>query len=357
MRIFAFHLLNDFSGSPKVLMQVVKAFSNQGHNVTLIINKNSDGFLSNISNVDYIYFPYTFYGNRIARLLSLIHSQLKLFITLFQIIKKSDLLYINTVLPFGAAILGKIKKTRIVYHLHETTMKPLILKKSLFGIARMAASDVIYVSNYLSKQEQFSTSKSHILFNAIEDSFISLAEVNRTYNRYPTNVLMVCSLKKYKGVDEFVTLATSNPKYFFSLVVNASEGDIANYFKKISTPKNLSIHPTQKNLHPFYKWADVILNLSRPDGWIETFGLTIIEGMAYGLPAIVPTVGGVTELVKNRENGFLVDSRNHSLLHKRLNEILGNPNSYDRMVQDCHAKIRKYTEQEFQEQCSKILSR
>ncbi len=357
MNIFAFHLLNDFSGSPKVLMQVVKAFSHQGHKVTLIVNKNSDGFLSNIPNVNYMYFPYSYSKNKIARLLNLIYSQLVMSFALFRMVRRTDILYINTVLPFGAAILGKIKRCRVIYHLHETTMKPLILKKTLFGIARLAANDVIYVSDYLSKQEEFRKGNAHILFNSIEDSFYSLAKVNRTCNHNPTNVLMVCSLKKYKGVDAFVALAVSNPQYFFSLVVNASEEDIISYFRKTSLPHNLSVHPTQRNLHPHYKWADIILNLSRPEGWIETFGLTIIEGMAYGLPAIVPTVGGVIELVQNNRNGFLVDSRNHTLLHKRLNQILGDPQSYDRMVKYCHYKINMYTEQKFREHCLYILNR
>ncbi len=117
-------------------------------------------------------------------------------------------------------------------------------------------------------------------------------------------VLMICSLKVYKGVDEFLELAKKNPSYIFKLVVNATEKVIQEYFKGREIPKQLIIYPTQTDTHPFYQEASVILNLSHPDLWVETFGLTILEGMRYGLPAIVAPVGGVTELVEDNKNGF-----------------------------------------------------
>ena len=45
---------------------------------------------------------------------------------------------------------------------------------------------------------------------------------------------------------------------------------------------------------------------------VETFGLTILEGMAYGLPALIPPVGGITELVEHGRSGYWTNSRNLS---------------------------------------------
>lgn len=71
-----------------------------------------------------------------------------------------------------------------------------------------------------------------------------------------------------------------------------------------------------KNTHPFYQEASIILNLSDVNLWVETFGLTILEGMAYQLPAIVPPVGGVIELVEENKNGFLIDSKDIAYFRK-----------------------------------------
>jgi glycosyltransferase involved in cell wall biosynthesis len=354
MKIYAFHLLNDYSGSPKVLMQLLKGWNKNGIEVHLSTCSGRKGFLSDLEGVQYHFFKYTWAENRILRLFNLLISQVRLCFNLYFKVNKEDIIYINTVLPFGAAFLGKLLGCRIIYHVHETTMKPPILKKALFGIARWAASDVVYVSDFLSKQEPFENS-THILYNAIEKSFLNEALINRQQKVRPYKVLMVCSLKPYKGVNEFVLLAKQNPHYQFNLVLNASMSEIDNYFEGSSLPSNLDIFDTKTDLHPFYRWADIILNLSRPDGWVETFGLTIIEGMAYGLPAIVPPVGGITELVEENKNGFLVDSRNVVLLSKKLNDLFRNHELYCKMANHSKVKIEGFSEEQFIQRSLSIL--
>ncbi len=357
MKIYTFQLLNDFSGSPKVLMQLIKGWVTFGFDVHIVKGSGRKGFLSDIDGVTYHRYWYKLAGNPILRLINFTLSQLLVFFIMLFKVKKQDIIYINTVLPFGAAILGKVIGCRVIYHIHETTMKPAILKKFLFGIARWVADDVIYVSGYLSRQEEFKNTKSYILYNAIEDSFLQLAKKNRFQNDIPGNALMVCSLKDYKGVKEYLSLSESNAAYQFRLVLNATKEEIQAYFSGLKIPSNLEILDTQTNLHPHYQWADVILNLSRPDGWVETFGLTVIEGMAYGLPAIVPPVGGITELVNENENGFLVDCRNSGLLNEKLNLIFNNIPIYKKMAEYSTEKINDFSEVSFTEGSLAILNK
>lgn len=347
MKIFAFHLLNDYSGSPKVLMQLVKGWVNEGIETTVVTGAGRNGFLSNLTGVRYKYFTYEFASNPWIRLFRLVYSQLRLFISLYRVVTKQDIIYINTVLPFGAALLGKVKGCRIIYHIHETSMKPAMLKKFLFGIAQWAAQDVIYVSHYQAFLEKTSFRKVHVLYNAIENTFLDQAKVNRIQSNVARHILMVCSLKEYKGVHEFVSLAELHSTSLFKLVVNADEGVIKKFFEHRNLPANLTLHATQTNLHPFYSWADVIVNLSRPDGWIETFGLTIVEGMAYALPAIVPPVGGITELVTEGVNGFMADSRNISELTAKLTILEQDETTYAYLCKNAAHEINKYSEDVF----------
>jgi glycosyltransferase involved in cell wall biosynthesis len=167
---------------------------------------------------------------------------------------------------------------------------------------------------------------------------------------------MICSLKVYKGVDEFFILAQKNPQYIFKLVVNASEKDIQDYFTGKELPQNLNIYPTQTDTHPFYREASIILNLSHTDLWVETFGLTILEGMRYGLPVIVPPVGGVTELVENGENGFLIDSKNSEALSEKLNLILSNSMLYKVFSTASYQKSLDFSEEYFEKAAVEIVS-
>jgi L-malate glycosyltransferase len=199
---------------------------------------------------------------------------------MFLKISKDDIVYVNTVLPFGAAIIGKIRGARVIYHIHESTVNPAILKWFLFKVVKYTASDIINVSEYVAFSHKITTVTNHLVYNTIEDSFMEKV-LPKSVEKNPQNVLMICSLKTYKGVFEFIQLACDHQLYSFRLVLNANQSEIDDFFKDTKMPQNLVIYPSQKDLHPFFQWADVIANLSRPDGWVETFGLTIIEG--YGL--------------------------------------------------------------------------
>jgi L-malate glycosyltransferase len=353
-RIFAFHLLNDRSGSPKVLSQLIKGWIRENREVHLYTSLHTDGFLSNIEAVQYHNGWYRFKTNPWLRLLYYTLSQFILCIKMFGHLKKGDTVYVNTVLPFGAAWLGKLKGCRVIYHIHESTVNPAVLKWFLFKTVRYTANDIINVSEYVQKSHNITSTTNHMIYNAIEDDYIARVRPVEKEHK-PANVLMVCSLKAYKGVFEFLQLALDNPAYHFRLVLNATTADIEAFFADHKIPANLTLFPAQKNLHLFYQWADVVLNLSRPDGWIETFGLTIIEGMAYGLPAIVPPVGGILEVVETGVSGFSVDSRNRKQLNLCLRKLMEDTDFYRAASKASAQRIALFSEKRMREKVVKVV--
>ena len=356
MRIVAVHLLNDYSGSPKVLMQLLKGWTKKNIETHLYTCSGREGFLSDISKVNNHFYWYHFAKNPVIRLLFLTLSQLFLGLKLLFFLKKSDVLYINTVLPFGAGIVGKIRGCKVIYHVHETSIKPKILKKFLFGIVKWTATEVVYVSHFLAEQEFLDNTK-NVLYNVLEKDFVNKAQQNLNKEKNSKIVLMICSLKAYKGVNEFLKLAKINPQFTFKLVVNANQSDIDEYFKNEVLPLNLIVYPTQKDTHQFYQEASLLLNLSDVNLWVETFGLTILEGMAYGLPAIVPPVGGVVELIEDSKNGYLIDSKKVALVSEKINELLTNATLYNKMSKDAIEKSKFFGEDYFENEATRIISK
>jgi len=98
---------------------------------------------------------------------------------------------------------------------------------------------------------------------------------------------------------------------------------------------------------PFYKKASILLNLSRVDMWVETFGLTILEAMAFGVPVIAPPVGGPREIVRNGVEGYIVDSRNSGELFQRINEIRLNDELCKSMSCAARARAQQFTSESF----------
>lgn len=70
---------------------------------------------------------------------------------------------------------------------------------------------------------------------------------------------------------------------------------------------NIKILSRQTDVSTFYNEASIVLNLSDKRKFVETFGLTALESMSAGLPVIVPTEGGIAEMVEDGINGYKMD--------------------------------------------------
>ena len=354
-KIYAFHLLNDYSGSPKVLSQLMKAWIGHGKKVHLSTDQIKTGFLADIQGSTFHKNQYRYCDSKLMKLFSLILSQLWIILYFTPKIKENDIIYINTILPFGGAIAGWIKGATVIYHIHETSIKPEYFKKFLLFWVKKSACEVVYVSNFLAQQEPLDIPK-RIIWNAIEDDFLSKAETMRSDEKTRRNVLMLASLKKYKGVDEYIELARYCPAMNFQLVLNAEQGDIDNYFSTTTLPGNILIFPAQSDVHPFYQKADFVCNLSRPEEWKETFGLTAIEAMSYGLPVIVPQVGGIAEIVSHELTGFHVNGRDTEKIGEILQELMSNEKMYRYIRDNSIEQISSFTESNFINQSMNLLN-
>ena len=155
---------------------------------------------------------------------------------------------------------------------------------------------------------------------------------------------MLASLKGYKGVDEFAALSLRLPQYKFVLVLNDTQENIDVYFshpQRALRGANLTIFPRQTDVVPFYNRASLVLNLTDKKKTIETFGLTAIEAMCAGLPVIVPTVGGIAELVSDGENGYKIDIAQLDEIEKRIQEILSDESAYTHLANNALHRARR----------------
>ena len=215
-------------------------------------------------------------------------------------------------------------------------------------VAEKTASEIIYVSHFLAQNAAISSVPTKVVHNALSNDFIEKANIykaerdTKTKNNKLFTTLMICSLKDYKGVKVFVELAKQLPQMSFQLVLNAAQNDINNYFQDIQKPDNLSLYPTQSNVHPFYQNADVVLNLSHPEQWIETFGMTLLEAMYYDLPVIAPPVGGPIEVVQHGENGFCIDQRNVREIIDILTKMANDTTLYNRLSEKAFETAKNF---------------
>jgi glycosyltransferase involved in cell wall biosynthesis len=81
------------------------------------------------------------------------------------------------------------------------------------------------------------------------------------------------------------------------------------------------------NVRDYLRQTDIYCQPSRS----EAISLSIAEAMQFGVPVVATNVGGVSELVHNEENGFLVKPEDPKALADKLQILLDNKEMRDSM--------------------------
>jgi glycosyltransferase involved in cell wall biosynthesis len=91
----------------------------------------------------------------------------------------------------------------------------------------------------------------------------------------------------------------------------------------------------RKDIEDILEAADIFV---LPSEW-EGLPLALLEAGAKRLPAVASNVGGVPEIIKNGETGFLVEPGDVMKLANRLTQLLGNPVLRKTLGEACQRRI------------------
>ena len=338
-RFIFFHHYNNYSGSTKVLSDKIISLYDNPCNVTILVDNSKEGFLTSLG-ANIINVPIIRYRGKAIPIISQLFWLIIGFLKALYYGRKFDVFYINTIIPMYAALAGRLLRKDIVYHIHEKYVNRSIKSRLAESIFYSTRANRIFVSKYVaSKYLNSQGCESIIEYNKLSKEFLRDVDRKPCEEHSRNKIIMIASLQKGKGVDMFVQLASLLPNYAFKLILNCTYEEIRRYFNNY--PSNLTILDKQSNIHPYLREADVILNLSNPFFLVETFGLTIIEGMAYGLPAIVPNAGGPIEIVENNYNGFCVDVTDADVLKQSIEYILEKDN-YTRFYNNSLKRLKLF---------------
>lgn len=358
--IVCFHHFNDYSGSPKVLKMVLEGLLEKGCQVDLVTS--SGGVLDELKGMEGFRkhgYRYHFSMNPIVTMCRYAAVQVYAFwVALRWMFDKDVVFYINTLLPVGPALAGRLMGKRVVYHYHENAFIKSAFYKALAWMMQRLADEIICVSGY---QASFLSAKKKVIVipNALPKNFVEKLHPNPKVAFRQKTVLMLSSLKGYKGTKEFIELSQRLPQYRFIIVINDRQENIDAYLQEnrlpVASQRNLKVFPRQNDVTGFYGQSSIVLNLSDKNRFIETFGLTALEAMRAGLPVIVPTVGGIAEMVDDGVNGYKIDVQNRDLIAQRIEEMLSMEDLYIRMAENALLHAHRYDTEEMLSQIRYVM--
>ncbi len=101
-------------------------------------------------------------------------------------------------------------------------------------------------------------------------------------------------------------------------------------FKLKKTAKNLGIEDKieWRGFVPYTKIPEALsqIDIFVYPSWHEGFGRSIMEALAMEKAVVATRVGGIPDLIKDGENGFLVEPHNPEALAEKIKELMQNKN-------------------------------
>ncbi|MDF2937091.1 MAG: bshA [Paenibacillaceae bacterium] len=338
-------------GSGVVATELGKMLAEKGHDVHFITHSipfrlgrfDKHIFFHEVEVSDYYVFRYPPYDLSLASKLAQVAKREKL-----------DLLHVHYAIPHAVcALLAKQMvgdHLKVVTTLHGTDITVLAQDDSLSDLIRYAINESDAV-----------TAVSEDLIRETRETLLVDRPIDLTYNFVDKRVYYPRDVSKLRAefahVDEKILMHISNfrpVKRVLDVVevfakVNESvpsrllfvgEGpDLSKVMARVNElglTDRVSFCGKQDDVAEVISLGDLMLLPSEK----ESFGLVALEAMACGVPTIGSLAGGIPELVKDGETGYLSPVGDTEKMARDAIRLLSDSDLYQRMVEACLSRAR-----------------
>ena len=222
------HLLNDNSGSPAGAGFGYPGTVGQGRRGDVLYIGSGDRGILETAKVERRRYWYRRSRFRIVTLFSYVMGQVLLAIRLARACDLSGdaVVYVNTLLPFGAALWGRLTGRRVIYRLHEVSISPRLLRAFLTGVAARTADRLIYVSQDHHARLPVPDVPSVVVHNPVDPGIAARGAARPRRDEEPgLRALMLASPGISREFRSYLDLARSfagRSDLHFTLVLNAA---------------------------------------------------------------------------------------------------------------------------------------
>jgi len=316
-------------GTEIATLNIAKNLAQKGHNVEVITSldeglpkkSREDNFL-----IHRIYYPK-------IKLFGVIYFWIKCLFLIRKI--NSEITHVQNIQMAAPCFLAKIifGRSYIVYCRGSDVYLPWRFKNIFSKIILNNASAVVVLSEDMKKKIQIFYPKNiFVISNGID--LVRFNGLRKEIIRRKLNIasdekiiLFVGTLKFIKGISYLIeamgAIKEKEEKVKLILVGEGPERKrLENLTKELNLEKEINfIGGVENNKIPEYMSVSDIFILSSLS---ESFGIVNLEAMASGLPIVATKVGGIPEIVKDGENGFLVEPGDSKQIAEKILYLLSN---------------------------------
>ena len=233
-----------------------------------------------------------------------------------------DVVHVHYAVPHATAALlandmipecSHCKPPKIITTLHGTDITLLARDPNLDEVIKFSiekSDGVTAVSHYLKGQTQkvLKTKKPiQVIYNFFSPKAPTKSrQVIRKGLKIKDNDFVAIhssNLRPVKRIPDLLKTASliRNPKFKLLILAGADFKPYLPLAKKLKLGKILIVKNGEFNIENYLNAADIGLYTSEE----ESFGLGILESMAFGQPVVATKIGGIPEVVEHKKSGFL----------------------------------------------------
>ncbi|HLD28555.1 MAG TPA: glycosyltransferase family 4 protein [Patescibacteria group bacterium] len=366
MKILYIITQTEWGGAQKYVYELCSSPEAKNHEITVAVGDNPDKAL--VNKLTQINIPVVILKHLVRQI-----SPIKDVLAIFELKKiykkiKPDIIHTNSSKPSIVASLAFIFYR---YKPYAISYKPIYIhtvhgwafnenisqfkKKVLLWAEKFTAKykdKIIFIAAADKKSAEKNKIKikdSVIIHNGINSDidFLPKEEARKkllkNHQPYAINHKLIGTIANFynnKGLNYFIEatrlLVDQNPN-IVSVVIG--DGELRQYLKNLITNYSLENHflllGKHENASGYLKAFDIYVSASVKEG----LPYSIMEAMSAGLPIVATRVGGVPELIQDRENGLLAQSQNPEDLASKIKYLLDNHDLADELAQKANSTV------------------
>ena len=339
--LLAVHPSPDLYGSDRQLVESVVGFVAAGYVVSVVMP--ADGPLRELlagCGATVVIRGFPVLRKSWLRPMKLLRLVIQLPVTLVASVRfirklRPSVMYVNTITVPTWTIAARLARVPIVCHVHEAEVgQPKLLRLALN--APMLLADIVVANSHAARNGVVEsvrrlTDRTIVVYNGVAGPPKSPTKGVVREPSGPAKIALVARLSPRKGIDvaleavaklrssgrlvELTVCGSVFPGYEWyeeQLRLRIAEPDLAGHVKLAGY-----VHPTWPQLAD----ADIVVVPSRT----EPFGNAAVEGLLSNRPMVASRVGGLMEVIKDRETGILVEPNDAVALADGIAVLLDDP--------------------------------
>lgn len=263
----------------------------------------------------------------------------------FDLVHSHDIFHL---LPF------QLFKTPIIFTLHgiywrERKLKEKFYSKicSILGEFRFQIyypylTRFVAISPYVldeMKPRGFDTSKAVVIGNPVSDEFFNVKKRDENIILYPATLIL---RKNQHGFLKAVSKIKKELNDYKIVFTASGDIDYISNLNRFAKSNNLNVEflgkvPYKKMLELYSKASIVALT-----SFQETLPMSVLEAMASGTPVLASNVGGLKYLIKDNENGLLVNPYNTDIIAEKILILIQDENLRKKMGQNSKRSVEEF---------------